>query len=131
MLDNNLMSATDQPLGKSYDRITVVGYGGCLVTGYPLPEEAGFVQMAVTGAQAETDTEIELRTFGIHSCPATKAAEHLEEEVLLHRPDIVVLQFGQSDAKIPLKRLWIETFGLRACLKKLFCVVNAPCAERC
>lgn len=106
-----LLSATDQPLGRSRDRITVVAYGGCMVTGYPLPEEAGFVRMAVTGAQAETDTEIELEIFGITSCPATKAAEQLEEKVLSHRPDIVVLQFGQSDAKVAMKRLWHETFG--------------------
>jgi lysophospholipase L1-like esterase len=112
MLDNSSMSAADPPLWESPDRITVIGYGGCMVTGYPMPEEAGFMRLAVAGAQAETDAEIELRIFGIHACPATQAAEHLEEEVLSHRPDIVVLQFGQSDAKIPLKRLWNDTFGL-------------------
>jgi hypothetical protein len=82
-----------------------------------MPEEAGFVRMAVTGAQAETDTEIELRIFGIHACPAAKAMEHLEGEVLVHRPDIVVLSFGQSDAKVAVKRLWNETFSRRLASK--------------
>jgi lysophospholipase L1-like esterase len=105
------MSATDQPLQISQDRITIVGYGSCMITGYPLPEEAGYLQMAVAGAQAETDAKIELRVFGITACPVTKAAEQLEEQALVHRPDIVVLQFGQTDAKIRLRRLWNETFG--------------------
>jgi lysophospholipase L1-like esterase len=111
--ENNLISTAEQPSGKSYDRITVVGYGGCMVKGYPMSEEASFMRLAAAGAQGETGAEIELKIFGRHACPATQAMEHLEEEVCLYRPDIVVLQFGQSDAKIPLKRLWNETFGLK------------------
>jgi lysophospholipase L1-like esterase len=111
MLGNTPLSTTDRPLRKSPDRITVVGYGGCMVTGYPLPEESGFMRIAVTGAQADTDTDIDLKVFGITSCPATKAAEQLKEKALSHHPDIVVLQFGQSDAKVAMKRLWHETFG--------------------
>jgi len=111
MLGNASLSTANRPLWKSPDRITVVGYGGCMVTGYPLPEEAGFMQIAVTGARAEMDTQIDLKVFGITSCPATKAVEQLEEKALSHHPDIVVLQFGQSDAKVAVKRLWRETFG--------------------
>ncbi len=111
MLNDKLMSGTDQPLRKSQDRITVVGYGGCTVTGLPLPEEASFVRMAVTRVQVVTGTEIELKILGIPECPATKAMEQLEEKVLVHRPDVVVLQFGQSDAKVAMRRLWTETFG--------------------
>ncbi len=126
-----VLSTTDQPLGKSRDRITVVAYGGCTVTGYPLPEEAGFVQMAVTGAQAKTDIEIELKIFGFTACPATRAAEQLEEKVLSHRPDIVVLQFGQSDAKVAMKRLWHETFGrTRASAKSSVLVSEKPMTRR-
>lgn len=113
MLDDKLMSAADQSLWKSCGPVRIVGYGGCLITGYPMPEEAGFMRIAVAGAQVETGTEIELKLFGRHACPATQAAEHLEEEVLVRRPDIVVLQFGQSDAKVAVTRLWNETFGRR------------------
>jgi hypothetical protein len=106
-----LMSAADQTLRRSPDRIAIVGYGACFVTAYPMGEELGFTRIAVAGAQAETDTEIELTLFGKHGCPATQGAKHLEEEALTRRPDIVILQFGQSDAKVAVKRLWNETFG--------------------
>jgi lysophospholipase L1-like esterase len=126
MLDNGSRSAVDRSW-KTPDRITIVGYGGCLVTGFPMPEEVGFMRLAATGAQAETDTQIELRIFGRHACPATQAMDHLEEEVLVHRPDIVVLQFGQSDTKVRLRRLWNETFGItKISSRPLFDVSEKP-----
>lgn len=111
MLGNDSVDAANHPLGKSPEHVIIVAYGGCTVTGYPLPEEASFVRQAAKGAQAETATEIGLEIIGITACPATKALEQLEEKVLSRRPDIVVLQFGQSDAKVAVKRRWHEAFG--------------------
>jgi lysophospholipase L1-like esterase len=105
------MNAPSDSLGQSRPTITVVGFGACLITGYPVDEKGGFLRMAIARAQLEVDAEIKYSIATITACSAPMAAESLKENVFSHHPDIVVLQFGQSDAKIAVRRVWNEVLG--------------------
>jgi len=130
MLVNKVADTPGYSPSHSGDAITVVGFGGCLILGYPLSEETGFLRQAATRAQIEVAAEIKLSIISLHSCPATKAIESLEEKVLPLHPDIVVLQFGQTDAKVAVRRLWNELFGGRPSSKPPVVVSDRPATWR-
>lgn len=106
--------------------ISVLGFGACLITGYPLPEEAGFFGMAVKRAAVELNRGIDHKIVTITSCTAPKAVTRLAEDVLPQRPDIVVFQFGQSDIKVAVKRLWREVTGQQRSPKEPVLVTEKP-----
>jgi lysophospholipase L1-like esterase len=93
---------------RSARPITVVGFGACIISGFPLPEEAGFLRLAAARAAAEADADIKLSIVTITSCTAPKADAVLAEKVLPLHPDIVVFQFGTSDVSIAVRRLWYQ-----------------------
>lgn len=126
MLGKNVMNAPSHSPGQSRTVITVVGYGACIITGYPVPEESGFLRMAIERAQTEVDAEIKYSIATLTACSAPKAAESLEENVFPRHPDIVVLQFGQSDVKIAVRRLWNEVLGRQSISKPPPQVANRP-----
>ena len=99
------------PQSQLRPTVNIVGFGACIITGYPVDENAGFLRMAIAQAQPEIDAEIKYRIATITACQAPMAAEKLEENVFSDHPDIVVLQFGQSDAKIAVRRAWHEMLG--------------------
>jgi lysophospholipase L1-like esterase len=111
MLGKNVMNAPSNSPGQPRPTITIVGFGACIITGYPVDETGGFLRMAISRVQPEVDAEIKYSIATITACQAPTAAERLEENVFPHNPDIVVLQFGQSDAKIAVRRAWNEVLG--------------------
>jgi len=115
---------------RSPATLSILGFGACLVTGYPLPEGCGFLQMAVEGTRLELDTEIDLEVVSITACTAPKAMTRLAEDVLLRRPDIVVLQFGQSDVKVAIRRLWREVLGQQRPTRQPVLVSEKPLSFR-
>lgn len=126
MLGKNVTNAPSHSSGQPRPAITVVGFGACIITGYPVSEEAGFLRMAIAHAESEVDAEIKYSIVTLTACPAPKAAECLEEKVFPYHPDIVVLQFGQSDAKIGVRRVWNEVLGRRSISKPQPQVLNKP-----
>jgi hypothetical protein len=107
------MNAPSNSPGQSCATITVVGFGACTISGYPVDEKDGFLRLAIARAQSEVDAEIKYRITALTACLAPTAVENLEENVFSHNPDIVVLQFGQTDAKIAVRRVWNEMLGRR------------------
>ena len=119
MLANDEMNGPGHSPGQPRETITIAGFGACIITGYPVPEEAGFLRKAIARAQTEVDVEIKYHIATLTACPAPTALERLAENVFPHNPDIVVLQFGQTDAKIAVRRLWNDVLGRRP-IKKPF-----------
>lgn len=111
MPGDDVMNARSDSPDQSRPAITVVGFGACMITGYPVDETAGFLRMAIARAQPEVDAEIECSIATLTACQAPAAVERLEENVFPHHPDIVVLQFGPSDTKIAVRRAWHEVLG--------------------
>jgi len=59
MPGDDVMNARSDSPDQSRPAITVVGFGACMITGYPVDETAGFLRMAIARAQPEVDAEIE------------------------------------------------------------------------
>jgi len=85
-----------------------------MIAGYPLPAENGFLYLAVEHLRQQTQTEPSLEIQALGGFPATRAPKHFAKRVLVHRPDVVVIQFGSTDASAPLRHGII----LRHLLKK-------------
>lgn len=89
--------------------LSITGYGACMIAGFPLPGEAGFLHEAVRRMQPDGRLKIALEVISMGGFPATRASKHFAKKALGPRPDIVVLQFGSTDASAPLRR----GFGVR------------------
>ena len=83
--------------------LNIYGYGACMIAGYPLPAENGFLNLAVQHLRQQTQTQPSLEIVALGGFPATRAPKHLAKRVLVHRPDVVVIQFGSTDASAPLR----------------------------
>ena len=84
-----------------------------MITGYPLPAEAGFLYQAVQYLRQASKLEVELEIVTMGGFPVNRAQKHFRKKVLVHPPDVVVLQFGSTDAITPLHR----GFGVRHLFK--------------
>lgn len=83
--------------------LNIIGYGACMIAGYPLPAENGFLHLAVQHLRQQSATPVNLEIVALGGFPANRAPKHFAKRVLVHRPDVVVLQFGSTDASAPLR----------------------------
>ena len=93
--------------------LNVIGFGACMISGFPFPPDTGFLCQAMHQLHRDHQLQawVEIVTMG--GFPAQRAQKHLYKKVLVHRPDVVVLQFGSTDASAPLRRsglvrLWVK-----------------------
>jgi len=75
-----------------------------MLGGYPLPAAVGFFDQAVQIVRDHGGYNVDLDTVIMTKYSACRAQHHLFEKVLTSHPDIVVLQFGSTDAGAPLRR---------------------------
>jgi len=89
-----------------------------MITGFPHPVHAGFFHQAVSIVRNRGGYGVAANTVVMDRCSACQAQDYLSAKGLVSHPDIVVLQFGSTDAGTPLRR----GFGLRwlAAKRKLF-----------
>ena len=80
-----------------------------MIAGYPLAAETGFLHQAVQHLHQGGQFKVAFEIVAMGGFPADRARKHLAKKVLTPRPDIVVLQFGSTDASAPLR----NGFGLR------------------
>jgi len=85
-----------------------------MIAGYPLAAEAGFLYRAVQTVQQSYQSKLTLEIVPLGGFPAARARKHFAKKALSQQPDIVVLQFGSTDASAPLRR----AVGLRHLLRK-------------
>jgi lysophospholipase L1-like esterase len=84
--------------------LKIIGFGACMISGFPFPAEAGFLSHAVHHFQEQHAFPIHHETVTLGGFPVPRAQKHLGRKVLGQRPDVVVLQFGSTDASAPLRR---------------------------
>jgi lysophospholipase L1-like esterase len=94
--------------------LRITGFGACMIAGYPLSAETGFLDKAVQYLRDAQELEVELEIVTMGGFPVDRAQNHFAKRVLVTRPEVVVLQFGSIDASAPLHR----GFGVRHLLKK-------------
>jgi lysophospholipase L1-like esterase len=94
--------------------LSIIGYGACMITGYPLAGDAGFLRKAVQTMEQSGRFKVALDIVPMGGFPASRARKHFAKKALARRPDIVLIQFGSTDASAPLRR----AFGLRRLFRK-------------
>ena len=85
-----------------------------MIDGVPLPPETGFLHQAIQHLRERGKFDVDLEIVSMAGFPADRVQKHLANEVLAHQPDVVVLQFGSTDAVTALRR----GFGVRWFFKK-------------
>ncbi len=108
------------------DTVNVIGFGACMIGGYPHAEENSFFRLAVRDAAAETGVNIHHSVTSIRSLPVTKAVDMLAEKVFSQNPDIVVFQFGSTDTRVPTRGLLREVLGPSVVSKQHVVVEDRP-----
>lgn len=79
-----------------------------MIAGYPLSLETGFLYQAVQNLQQTGGFKVAVDVVAMGGFPVDRARKHLAKKVLSHRPDIIVLQFGSTDASAPLRNNFIS-----------------------
>ncbi len=74
-----------------------------MIAGYPLSLETGFLHQAVQHLHRAGEFKVAFDIVAMGGFPAHRACKHLAKKVLPQRPDVVVLQFGSTDASAPLR----------------------------
>ena len=92
--------------------LSITGFGACMIAGYPLQAEEGFLHRAVEQLRDEGRRQVALESISMGGFPAQRACHHFAKRCLARRPDVVVLQFGSTDASAPLR----NAFFLRGSL---------------
>ncbi len=77
-----------------------------MITGFPLGPEVSFFSRLVKAVAAERPVEAEV--VSLAGFPIYRARGHLAKQVLRHKPDYVVVQFGTTDAIAALQRYLAE-----------------------
>jgi lysophospholipase L1-like esterase len=83
--------------------LKIHGYGACMIAGFSLPAGQGFLEIAAQHVRERHRREVALEVTTLGGFPADRAPKHFAKRVLIHRPHIVVLQFGSLDASAPLR----------------------------
>ena len=83
----------------------IIGCGACMILGTPFPQEDSFFNQAVAHLKSHGMEDIDAKIVALGGFPAPRAAKHLKPKVLAKNPDILVLQFGSTDAAIPMRKL--------------------------
>src|SRR5215475_6469414 len=89
--------------------LRIRGFGACMIDGFPLPPETGFLHQAVRHLREKGKLDVDLDVVSMAGFPADRVQKHLAKEVLAHQPDVVVFQFGSTDAITALR----SGFGVR------------------
>lgn len=93
--------------------LSIAGFGACMIAGYPLSLETGFLHQAVQHLHQTGEFTVAFEIVAMGGFPAHRAHKHLAKKVLSKRPDIVVLQFGSTDASAPLRNNFLSRQRLR------------------
>lgn len=93
--------------------LNVIGFGACMISGFPFPADTGFLCHAMHQLHRDHGKQAWVEVVTMGGFPAQRAQKHLRKKVLALRPDVVVLQFGSTDASAPLRRsgwvrLWVK-----------------------
>lgn len=87
--------------------LTITGFGACMIAGFPLSLETGFLHQAVQHLHRSGEFEVDFDIVAMGGFPVPRARTHLAKKVLANHPDIIVLQFGATDASAPLRNNFI------------------------
>jgi hypothetical protein len=79
-----------------------------MIAGYPLSIASGFLYQAIQQLHQSGKFKPVFDIVAMGGFPAHRAHKYLTKKVLPEKPDVVVLQFGSTDASAPLRNNFIS-----------------------
>lgn len=81
----------------------VVGFGACMISGYPLGEEHSFFTLLINRMRSELKIEIDTEVISFGGFPLNRAKKYFESKVLRTNPDVIIMQFASADTNVQLR----------------------------
>jgi hypothetical protein len=82
----------------------ILGYGACMIKGTPFGPECSFLHIATSRLKQNPRSAIQTQVVSLPSFDAPRAKKHIRCKLLGHKPNIVVIQFGSTDAAVPIRK---------------------------
>lgn len=90
--------------GYSAKIMKILGFGACMIKGTPFPVECSFFSVAISKLRLNRTDDIQSDIVSLVGFGAPRAKRHIERQLTKARPGIVVIQFGSTDANVPLRK---------------------------
>jgi lysophospholipase L1-like esterase len=96
---------------EEYGYMKVVGFGACMIAGYPLGEENSFFTLLVNRLRNDWKTQIDTEVISLGGFPLNRAKKYFESKVLRTNPDVIIMQFASADVHMQLRthmaKIWL------------------------
>ncbi len=96
--DTSRLAAVIRKLMRGED-ITLVQLGGSITEGYHATDKYGQAEIVAEFLNAAFPGQVTLKNAGIAATGATFGAYRLEQDVLVHNPDLVIVEYAINDAR--------------------------------
>jgi hypothetical protein len=92
---------------KKYDpndvsALRIAGFGACMITGYPY-ESGGLFEVACSLVERELSQPVQSTIVSLGGFTAPRAEKHFKRKVFKFNPQYIVIQFGSTDASLPIR----------------------------
>jgi hypothetical protein len=88
--------------GSGSAELTIVGFGACMIAGYP-HETEGLFEVACRQIEKRLSRPVRSTVASLGGFPAPRAAKYLKRKALDSKPDYVVIQLASTDAQCPVR----------------------------
>jgi lysophospholipase L1-like esterase len=88
------------------ESIRIVGFGACMINGTPFGYEDSFFNVAISALESVfgNSVSIDSTVVSLGGFPAIRAVKYLKKKVCALDPDIVIIQFGSTDASVSIRK---------------------------
>jgi lysophospholipase L1-like esterase len=84
------------------ESLRIAGFGACMINGYP-HQSGGLFEVACRLVEDALQRSVRSNIVSLGGFPAPRAARYLRQKVFNFNPDYIVIQFGATDAKCPIR----------------------------
>ena len=74
-----------------------------MIAGTPFARECSFFEIAIEKLTLTRSISIQSSVVSLAGCVSPRAEKHIKRQILKARPNIVVIQFGSTDAAVPIR----------------------------
>jgi lysophospholipase L1-like esterase len=82
--------------------LRIAGFGACMISGYP-HQSGGLFKAACGAVEDLLERPVQSKIVSLGGFPAPRAANYLKRKLFSFDPDYIVIQFGATDAKCPIR----------------------------
>jgi len=75
-----------------------------MISGTPFGPESSFFELAISKLRLNRSDIIQSSIVSLQGFDAPRAARNIKHQIIKARPDIIVVQFGSTDAAVPIRK---------------------------